>query len=153
VNSKRWIIGGLVALVLGGWLGFLWVRSEFMDLVGDTRPVYEEGAALGATITANACLDTAFARHPRYVNAGFGDALNEIAFLEGCLRASTPTAMCDSVPEQHGVRDALRFEEWARERCRDRGMTDRHCSRLFGPVGRYCGARSTDHSTSTGDVK
>jgi len=142
-KNKLWLVVVMIALVVvGTWTGYRWLKGAFAGLVVDSRETYEQGRALGRTITADACLDTAFARHARLGSASFGRQVTEGVFLESCLRTSTPTAaVCESVPAADNISGMVRFSAWTIEECHRRGFNDRSCPRLLQSLNRYCGTR------------
>jgi hypothetical protein len=144
MKNKLWLVGVMVVLViLGTWMGYRWLRGAWAGLLVDSRQTYEEASALGRTLTATACIDTAFARHARLTSSSLGQQFTENLFVEGCLRWSTPTVMCDSVPKVRGVREMLHFSVWSTEQCNQRGLHDRNCPHLLQPLIAYCERQKT----------
>ncbi len=144
-GSKRvWLIVGLsLGLVaLGSWIGFRWLQRAFTGVLAEGRQYYEEGTRLGRSLTATACLDTAFARHARASSTSMGQQITENVFLEACLRTSTPNGLCDSVPATGNLKELLRFSAWSVAQCRARGLTDRSCPRLLQSVANDCRRRT-----------
>ena len=144
-GSKRvWLIVGLsLGLVaLGSWIGFRWLQRAFTGVMAEGRQYYEEGTRLGRSLTATACLDTAFARHARAPSGSMGQQITEGVFLEGCLRTGTPDGLCDSIPPSGNLKQIMRFSVWSVEQCRAHGLTDRNCPRLLQPVANDCRRRA-----------
>ncbi len=141
-SSRRWIwiVGAIAGLiVIGTWMGYRWVTRALAGLGEDTRSSFQAGAALGSSLTASACLDTAFARHPSHAKASVVGQFGEVFFVEGCLRTSTPSpALCVDVPAPESVKGLLRFSAWSIEECQRRRLRDPNCSRLLQPLLGYC---------------
>ena len=141
-GSKRnvWLIVGLMLglVALGSWIGWRWLQRAFTGVMAESRQNYEEGRLLGRSLTATACLDTAFARHARAPSGSMSQQITEGVFLEGCLRTGTPDALCDSVPPTGSLSQMMRFSVWSVEQCGARGLTDRNCPRLLQAVSNHC---------------
>jgi hypothetical protein len=118
-------------------LGYVSWRRNWSGVKEDGLISYENGQALGWSVTSSACLDTAFVRHrPRGV-LELGGKLNEQLFLEGCLAASTPTPkLCDNIPPKHD--SFVRFAEWTVKECRRHQLWDRDCPLLLDVLATHC---------------
>ena len=133
----------IVALMAAGtWIGVRWLRGAFTGMVAEGRQEYDAGTQLGQSITDGMCVDTAFARHGRTTNRSMGRQITETIFLESCLRASTPSGICDTVPATDNLKDIMRFSAWSVKQCQARGITDRSCPRLLQAVSNECRRRS-----------
>ncbi len=119
-GSKRnvWLIVGLIVVLVGvaSWTGVRWLQRAFTGVMAEGRQNYEDGTRLGQSLTATACLDTAFARHARV----------------------TPDSLCASIPPTGNLTEMMRFSVWSVEQCRARGLTDRNCPRLLQAVSNHC---------------
>ncbi len=125
----------------GSWAGYRWLQGAVAGVMVEGRRSYEEGTRLGSSLTANACLDTAFARHPRVPTGSMSGQISEGVFLDACLRASTPTGICDTIPPTDNLKEIVRFSAWSVEQCRARGLEDRGCPRLLQAVANDCRRR------------
>jgi hypothetical protein len=143
-KQRVWIIVGVSVAVTAivGLVSVRWAQRAFRSVLAESQVVYAEGRALGRTLTANACVDTAMARHARAGGSSFGKQIHEGVFLEACLGASAPTDMCDNVPSAEGLRGMVRFTQWSQEQCTQRGLRDRGCPPLYQAVMHYCGRRA-----------
>jgi hypothetical protein len=144
--SKRvWLIVGVMLglVALGSWLGFRWLQRAFTGVMAEGRQYYEEGTRLGRSLTATACVDTAFARHARASSVSMSEQITEGVFLEACLRTGAPDGLCDSIPAMGNLKEMVRFSAWSVEQCRARGLTDRNCPRLLQAVSNHCRRRTT----------
>jgi len=141
-GSKRnvWLIVGLVVglVALGSWIGVRWIGRAFTGVLAETRQYYDEGTRLGRSLTATACLDTAFAHHARAPNGSMGQQITEGVFLEACLRTGAPDGLCDTIPPAGSLTEVMKFSVWSLQQCRARGLTDRNCPRLFQAVSNHC---------------
>ena len=136
---RNWLVGGLIAgalIAVLSVLGYQWVRRAGAHLMDQARQSVREGQRVGRSITTEACVDTAFARH--VASGGFSTQVTEEVFLEGCLRTAAPTGMCDTVPATGGISGIVKFSQWSIAQCRARGVTDGNCPRLFQAVMHYC---------------
>ena len=141
-GSKRnvWLIVGLIVGLVGvaSWIGLQWLQRAFTGVMAQGRQNYEEGTRLGRSLTATACLDTAFVRHARVPSGSMSQQITEGVFLEGCLHTGTPDSLCASIPPTGNLTEMMRFSVWSVEQCRARGLTDRNCPRLFQAVSNHC---------------
>jgi uncharacterized membrane protein len=97
---------------------------------------------LAVVALTGVCLDTAFARHARNASRSMGQQISETIFLESCLRASTPSGICDTIPSADNLKGILKFQAWSIEQCRARGLADRNCPRLLQAVSNECRRRT-----------
>jgi hypothetical protein len=133
----------IVALMAAGsWIGWHWLQRAATGMVEESRQEYDAGTRLGRSVTESMCVDTAFAQHARTTNRSMARQISENVFLESCLRASTPTAMCDTIPATDSFKGIMKFSMWSVEQCRLRGVGDRGCSRLLQVVSTECGRRT-----------
>lgn len=147
LGSRRFWIVLTVAVVLAGgavWVSYRWARQSFAGIVAETRESFNEGRALGRTVSTAACLDTAFTRHPAPSQQSMRHEISEGIFLEGCLRGTTAghTELCDTIPAAEGVKGVLRFSAWSAEQCHLHNLDDRSCPRVLQAVYRYCTKRT-----------
>lgn len=138
-TGRIWLIAGVVFVVVVCWAGYRWARGAWTGLIDDTRVAYQQGRAHGQSLTATTCVDTALARHVPGGALAMRQGVREQIFLQGCLQASTPTALCDTVPSAQDVKGMLRFSAWTIDQCRRRGFRDRACPRVLQALARYCG--------------
>ena len=137
------IVVVIVALMAAGtWIGVRWAKGAFTGMMAAGRQEYDAGTQLGQSITENMCLDTAFVRHAQTTNRSMGRQISETIFLQSCLRASTPSAICDSIPATDNLKGLMRFSSWSVEQCRARGLTDGGCPRLLQAVSNECRRRT-----------
>lgn len=119
-------------------MGAVWWRRNWAGMKEDARISYENGQTLGWSVSSSACLDTAFARHRPHGVLGLGGKINEQAFLEGCLAASTPTPkLCENIPAKSD--GFLRFTRWSVDQCRRRQLLDQECPSLLDVLATHCG--------------
>jgi len=141
-GSKRnvWLIVGLMLglVALGSWIGVRWLQRAFTGVMAEGRQYYEEGTRLGRSLTATACLDTAFARHAHAASVSMSQQITEGVFLDGCLRTGAPDGLCDTIPATGNLTEMMRFSVWSVQQCRVRGFTDRNCPRLLQAVSNHC---------------
>ncbi len=141
-GSKRnvWLIVGLIVSLVGvaSWIGVRWLQRAFTGVMAEGRQNYEDGTRLGQSLTATACLDTAFARHARASSVSMSQQITEGVFLEGCLHTGTPDSLCTSIPPTGNLTEMMRFSVWSLEQCRARGLSDRTCPRLLQAVSNHC---------------
>jgi hypothetical protein len=144
-NRNVWLIVGVTLglVALGSWIGFRWLQRAFTGVMAEGRQSYDEGTRLGRSLTATACLDTAFARHARAPSGSMGQQITEGVFLEGCLGTGTPDGLCDSIPPTGNLSQMMRFSVWSVEQCRVHGLTDRNCPRLLQAVSNHCRRKTT----------
>ncbi|PYP09370.1 MAG: hypothetical protein DMD59_09045 [Gemmatimonadetes bacterium] len=142
-KSRVWLIVGMIVTLAaaGSWAGYRWLQGAVAGLMVEGRKRYEEGTRLGSSLTATGCLDTAFARHARAPTASMSGQINEGVFLEACLRVSTPSGVCDSIPPTDNLKEIMRFSVWSVQQCRARGLEDRSCPRLLQAVANDCRRR------------
>ena len=137
------IVVVIVALMAAGtWIGVRWAEGAFTGMMTEGRQEFDAGTQLGQAITENMCLDTAFARHARTTNRSMGRQISETIFLQSCLRASTPSGICDSIPPTDNLKGLMRFSSWSIEQCHARGLTDGSCPRLLQTVSNECRRRT-----------
>jgi hypothetical protein len=133
----------IVALMAAGTvIGWRWLQRAATGMVQESRQEYDAGTTLGQSVTENMCVDTAFAQHARTTNRSMARQISENIFLESCLRASTPSGMCDTIPTTDSFKALMKFSMWSVEQCRLRGLSDRGCPRLLQVVSSECGRRT-----------
>jgi hypothetical protein len=132
------IIGISVAvLVAGGWTIATYLQRAWKGELEESRQTYAAGQELGSSISADQCVDTAYARHASAGAISLREHLNEGVFLEACLRASEPTIDCDTIPFKE-LRGSFEFNTWSIQQCHLHGLDDRGCHQVFQAVLHYC---------------
>lgn len=137
------IIGlvAVIALVAVAGLGvYLW-RQHGRGFFERTMESAKEGREHGLRTNERGCLDESIERHRRA--EGFGEITRVNTFLQGCLRASTPTpGFCDGVP---GPFEFKRSADWGLDRCREHGLSlAKQCQQLFAQVQSHCYERANE---------
>ncbi len=140
-TRTRWMLAAVAAVLIVAAVGYLWVRKASTAILAEAKQSFEAGRAVGQSLVANVCLDTFFVRHATSTESGMRHEIDEEVFLEGCLRTSTPTALCDTVPSTSDVSGIVRFSTWSVAQCRLRSFADAGCPRALKAIMHYCTKR------------
>jgi hypothetical protein len=135
-----WLVSGLGAALLVA-AGYVWMRRTSGAILAEAKRNFEQGKTLRQSLAANTCLDTFFVHHAANPSGSMSHEVNEEVFLEGCLRTSTPTAFCDTVPQTTTVSGLVRFAAWSADQCRLHALADESCPHALKAVMHYCDKR------------
>ena len=138
-NRVALVFGLLAVVLVVGGIAFVWVRGAVDRFVSAGQQVMSEGRTLGQSITAAACVDSAFARYPRDRAVSIGEGVTHKVFLEGCLGTAAPSPeLCSDAPAGDQA-TIVQVSLWARRACAARGVNDQTCPQLMLSVHDYCG--------------
>lgn len=96
----------------------------------------DDGFTFGKGKDQQACVDEALRRHVPTIDPTIQVA--DSGFIVSCLIVSTPTSdFCNDVPAFSLVNQSPVLD-WATERCKEHGFTDRGCIGIFIQVSSFC---------------
>ncbi len=131
-NANRFLIGSLVAVVLGA-LFFLILTVRFFSITIKNQAA---GSEFGREHDAQACIDEGVRRHTVTI-----DPITHVAessFVQTCLMAAKPNAeFCRDVPEFDFINQAPAVA-WADSKCNEKGFSDGGCRSVFLAVVTAC---------------
>ena len=123
-HNTKWILGCLGVLgffVLCGIVGIV-LLVHFLD-TPESKRAYEareiEGREFGKTIDQPGCVKEGLARAQKMTRFEISRAVENEAFVEGCLKSSRATSgFCNGVPPFWKLQD----NDWTKEQCERVGM-------------------------------
>ena len=141
-HNKKWILGCLGALVffvVCGIVGIV-VLVRTLDTEESKRDYAakeSEGRELGKTLDQAGCIKEGLARSKTMTRFEIARAVENQAFVEGCLKSSRPTSgFCKNVPSFWKLQDT----EWSDRQCERAGLDDMRtgCVGVFEAQVSFC---------------
>jgi hypothetical protein len=124
----------VLLIVAAVGLGAYWLSKHKNELLESGMSARREGAEFGRKSDDQGCLAEGLRRHRE--RHGFGDAILNNLFLNGCFETTRPTGtFCEGVPRSSEMMESIR---WRIKKCADERLSDSYCGNLFAEVQKYC---------------